>query len=96
VKLHECILETTRLDVSLDRAILFNLFIAPLHHLLPQSMIEESLCSSIADSLSVFENRFGLWVFITITKSIWPGDLETSSAECAELATFLNSTLALL
>uniref|UniRef100_A0AC34GPB1 Lipid-binding serum glycoprotein C-terminal domain-containing protein n=1 Tax=Panagrolaimus sp. ES5 TaxID=591445 RepID=A0AC34GPB1_9BILA len=60
VKLHECILETTRLDVSLDRAILFNLFIAPLHHLLPQSMIEESLCSSIADSLSVFENRFGL------------------------------------
>uniref|UniRef100_A0AC34QJC0 Lipid-binding serum glycoprotein C-terminal domain-containing protein n=1 Tax=Panagrolaimus sp. JU765 TaxID=591449 RepID=A0AC34QJC0_9BILA len=60
VKLHDCVLETAALEVSLDRAFLMNIFLKPLHSLLPRSLIEESLCSSIADSLSVFENRFAL------------------------------------
>uniref|UniRef100_A0A7E4W8X6 Chorein_N domain-containing protein n=1 Tax=Panagrellus redivivus TaxID=6233 RepID=A0A7E4W8X6_PANRE len=60
VKLHECVLETTSLDVKLDRAFLLNMLLSPLHSLMPRSLVQESLCSSIADSLSVFENRFAL------------------------------------
>ncbi|KAE9556046.1 hypothetical protein FO519_000680 [Halicephalobus sp. NKZ332] len=96
VKLHECVLETVALDVSLDRAFLMNLFLKPLHKLLPRSMVEESLCSSIADSLSVFENRFALWVFITITQAVWEGEIGLARLVPEKFREYLawpNSTL---
>uniref|UniRef100_A0A914EDH1 Uncharacterized protein n=1 Tax=Acrobeloides nanus TaxID=290746 RepID=A0A914EDH1_9BILA len=60
VKLVGCELESGGVDVSLDRAFLLNSIFSLFQRVLPQTIMQDSLCTWMEDSLMRLHNRFHL------------------------------------
>uniref|UniRef100_A0A915D1E7 Uncharacterized protein n=1 Tax=Ditylenchus dipsaci TaxID=166011 RepID=A0A915D1E7_9BILA len=60
VDLDQCNISITDMQIRLEKAYLLNLLLSPFHKILPRSLIHDSACELLAESLAKLRRRFAI------------------------------------
>lgn len=60
LKVHECNLKDSSLDMWLEHSYFLNLILVPMQRLLPNTLVHDGLCNSIANAFSSLRSKFAL------------------------------------